>query len=1227
MFKFLYSLFWGTDEEEALSLEESYKILQLPAVKKKEEEVIEPLEHECVFDDNYTVLGKKGEITNVENDQFTIDNLYTFQSDSVYFRKGSKVSFNLFLEPNGHKVTNVHLIENDWTAEEETTSKWCLRTLICNVEDRYQRKLFVKPHDIEINLDEVASDFVPKIGDWLQLDAKCEIDENVVDMGGKIYEILKISALRPHIRECTVTSWDAQLCEGTLDNSIYFNKESLSGAYDPLRNDKVTAEVIESDQKRCTFRAITVIPNFIKSNSNLKNVLDKVVEIEDELKVKGVYLNKLQCLKFSYLKETRTYKFIICNKLEEAVTVNCVNFPRPSSQCKVLINYENVLIPSKGSLEVSYECTSANMGKSKEYLLVSTDKGDLSCWLDIYVQPSSSTPHGQYKPNRNNYTYRDKKNVIRGQNVYSAPRFKARRMPDYTLSKRYLDLITKHGNSLKNLKELKREMCQMKPCLLEELSFSNYLDKLHSLLYIEEVQNIMDMSQYDQELTVFVRCGEFLVWQIDNLSEKRPSILVGDKVFAHDPYKNTDVTWEGFVHKTGAKHVYLKFSPVFHQSYDSEDYSTHVEATRTTIKRLHFAVDMAVKNLGVDLLFPSRLQLKDPQVSFEIPKVTKKNQDNLAQNPDTNAPGSRMETLKKIMEYNKKSPEEKEEYKNQILTQSSNDSNTSDDDSSSRKNALRRKEALQRLMEYNKKSPEEKENYKNQVLNRVSSERNSSEDDSDAKSQSSVTSEDTNKTSLKKDVLKLQWYNDKLNYYQREAVKNILLGEARPLPYVIFGPPGTGKTVTLVECILQILRLIPSSRILVTAPSNSAADLLALRLIESKVLKPGDLVRYISNKYVPNVPPELVPYATTGNMSREGTNTQAPQVLENGMVLGATSKVLGRHRITVSTCSSAGSLYMMDFSKDHFSHILVDEAGQAMEPEVLIPLVFLNPSSGQAILAGDPLQLGPVITSPLAKEFGLQTSYLERVLDRFPYARDTVGFPSTNGYDPKLITKLLYNYRSMPSLLKLTSSLFYDDDLIPVLSEDKGDSEEVKLLEKLGSVLGRNEKTGKIPNIIFHGIVGQNLQTPDSPSWFNPSEVGQVLFYVNALYKAGLKCEDIGIISPYVKQVKEIRSILSEAEFEVPKIGSVEEFQGQEFNVVILSTVRSSEEYISFDMKHSLGFISVPRRLNVALSRARILLIIIGNPNLLYEDPYWRTVLNYAVENGSFVGCPVRLRN
>lgn len=103
--------------------------------------------------------------------------------------------------------------------------------------------------------------------------------------------------------------------------------------------------------------------------------------------------------------------------------------------------------------------------------------------------------------------------------------------------------------------------------------------------------------------------------------------------------------------------------------------------------------------------------------------------------------------------------------------------------------------------------------------------------------------------------------------------------------------------------------------------------------------------------------------------------------------------------------------------------------------------------------------------------------------------------------------------------------------------------------------------------------------------------------------------------------MREIRQLLREAEFDLPKVGTVEDFQGREFDVVLLSTVRSSSYQVASDVQHSLGFVSSPRRLNVAISRPKVLLVIIGNPALLCRDVHWRTVIQYCMEHGAYTGC------
>ncbi|XP_051780349.1 RNA helicase Mov10l1 [Erpetoichthys calabaricus] len=436
------------------------------------------------------------------------------------------------------------------------------------------------------------------------------------------------------------------------------------------------------------------------------------------------------------------------------------------------------------------------------------------------------------------------------------------------------------------------------------------------------------------------------------------------------------------------------------------------------------------------------------------------------------------------------------------------------------------------------------------------------------------------------------YFNPALNPHQRAAVKRILTGECRPLPYILFGPPGTGKTVTLLEAILQIHHKLPDSRILVCTPSNSAADLVCSRLHYSGHVPSGNLVRVnASCRLEESIPEEVKSYSHSGEDVFQAAH----------------------YRIVITTCSSAGMFYQVGLRVGHFTHVFMDEAGQAMEPECFIPLGLLSEVDGQIVLAGDPMQLGPLVKSKLATVYGLSKSLLERLMSMSLYSRQEKEFGPHGAYNPLLVTKLLINYRSHEAILLLPSRLFYNQEL--ELGSDP------KVVESLQN--WRGLPTRGFP-LMFHGVRGREMREGNSPSWFNPVEAVQVLIYccqlTRRLYKP-VSPFDIGVITPYRKQVEKIRLLLGRAGLLDIKVGSVEEFQGREFLVIIISLVRSNEEIMDQDVHSLLGFISNPKRFNVAITRAKALLIVLGNPHVLVKDPCFAELLQYCEENGAFFGC------
>ena len=507
------------------------------------------------------------------------------------------------------------------------------------------------------------------------------------------------------------------------------------------------------------------------------------------------------------------------------------------------------------------------------------------------------------------------------------------------------------------------------------------------------------------------------------------------------------------MHKVKSSEVLLKFNQRFHDSYNCEECQVSFKCSYSSIGRCHSALNLAVINLGSDILFPTRVVEKDAQIDLQEPEISSEKQ-----------PKGRILTSNE---------------NESTWSLCSNTSVASDASSESIATWSPRISVAERLF-HAKPSPDKVEVQTAQLKKR-----------------------------------KLVWYNKKLNYFQKEAVRNIVKGVARPLPYVIFGPPGTGKTITLCETILQILTMIPESRLLVATPSNSSANLISERLLDSGVLKPGDLVRLVAHHCLENdkIPERLIPYCATGNLAAEWSIAKRNDYAPDKSKINCTMSVIGRHRITVGTCVALGLLYNMGFPRGHFTHILVDEAGQATEPEIMIPLTFVHSSSGQIILAGDPMQLGPVVNSKIASHFGYGESFLSRLLQQFPYQRDNEGFQF--GYDPRLVTKLVMNYRSLPEILELPNSLFYESELMPQV--DAETSNEAQLLRSIAEDLPSRD--GIPPAIVFHGVNGENRQDPNSPSWYNPAEATQAYLYLLKLYDRGISGDDVGIITPYQKQV------------------------------------------------------------------------------------------------------------
>ncbi|XP_035864328.1 putative helicase mov-10-B.1 isoform X1 [Sander lucioperca] len=442
------------------------------------------------------------------------------------------------------------------------------------------------------------------------------------------------------------------------------------------------------------------------------------------------------------------------------------------------------------------------------------------------------------------------------------------------------------------------------------------------------------------------------------------------------------------------------------------------------------------------------------------------------------------------------------------------------------------------------------------------------------------------------------------NPEQQKAVQHIVAASAKPAPYLVFGPPGTGKTVTLVEAIKRIVEMQPSCNILVCTPSNSATDHLFEKILEGKIGEHEAYRLFALSCPVRNIPQNI---KSCCNLNRKTNTLMMPPKEE-----------LMKYKIMATTLLTAGRLVTGGIPVDHYTYIFVDEAGQATETECIVPIAGLLKKKCQVVLAGDPKQLGAIITSRVAEKHGLGVSLLERLMNDISLYMSH----ETHGFNNRFVTKLLRNYRSHPAILKIPNELFYNGELQPYAHKEKCNSYcKWERLPKKGFPL------------IFHGVAGTDERDASSPSVYNMAEVEVLKEYlktlVDHLKRKGvtkIQPREIGIIAPYRKQVEKIQNALKtdkdlmKINLENVLVGSVEQFQGKEFNVILVSTVRSNPKLTAHMQRFTIGFVDNEKRFNVAMTRARALLIVVGDPRVLKTDQIWNKFIYYCLQQGAYRG-------
>ena len=438
-----------------------------------------------------------------------------------------------------------------------------------------------------------------------------------------------------------------------------------------------------------------------------------------------------------------------------------------------------------------------------------------------------------------------------------------------------------------------------------------------------------------------------------------------------------------------------------------------------------------------------------------------------------------------------------------------------------------------------------------------------------------------------------------LNPTQERAVNEVLWAKDVA---VVHGPPGTGKTTTLVEAINETL--MKESQVLVCAQSNMALDWISEQLVDRRinVLRIGNPTR-VNDKMLgftyerrfeshPDYPQlwairkairELRSHRKRGD-ERFHQKFEHLKARATELEIRINSNLFDEARVVASTLVGSANRVLEGMK---FGTLFIDEAAQALEAACWIPMRRVT----RVVLAGDHCQLPPMVKSIAALKAGLGKSLMERIVE----------------HKPDVVTLLKIQYRMNEKIMKFSSDWFYHGEV-----ESAPQTRNRGILDLDEPIEWRDSKVDDEEGDSGESFVGESfgrINKAEAQLTLNTLED-----YFKKIGKQRILDEhiDVGVISPYRAQVQYLRRLIRKRESFKPyrhsiSVNTVDGFQGQERDIILISLVRSNDQ-------GQIGFLNDLRRMNVAITRARMKLIILGDKATLCRHPFYRK-LNEAIES------------